>query len=164
MFVRLHTHPVMLFLLESIFGAAVRASGTAIGEFGPAIKLAMPQDGSLGPGQEWHSDTPYDKGLRGLPSGRKKANLQPTDAGEDLYEWPEASRPLGVQCNVCIDPFVEANGATCFIPGSCFFRGPPPQEMNANPNSLPTLTMLPIWRPLPALSSCTTRLLGTGST
>ena len=49
LFARLHTHPVMLWLLESWFGTPVRASHT------PGAKIIMPQDGSLGPGQGWHS-------------------------------------------------------------------------------------------------------------
>ena len=39
----------MLWLLESWFGTPVRASHT------PGAKIIMPQDGSLGPGQGWHS-------------------------------------------------------------------------------------------------------------
>ena len=56
-------------------------------------------------------DTPYDKGLRGLPSGRTGGNVQETDAREELTAWPDPTRPLGIQCNVCIDPFTEANAS-----------------------------------------------------
>ena len=52
LFGRVHTHPVVLWLLESYFGTPVCASHT------PGAKVIMPQDGSLGPGQGWHSDTP----------------------------------------------------------------------------------------------------------
>ena len=52
LFGRVHTHPIVLWLLESYFGTPVCASHT------PGAKVIMPQDGSLGPGQGWHSDTP----------------------------------------------------------------------------------------------------------
>ncbi len=57
LFGRVHTHPVVLWLLESYFGAPVRASHT------PGAKIIMPQDGSIGPGQGWHSDTPVRRAL-----------------------------------------------------------------------------------------------------
>jgi hypothetical protein len=100
----------------------------------------MPQDGSLGPGQGWHSDTPYDKGLRGLPHGKvwqvdASGALNNTQDGvEDFSAWPDPARPLGLQCNVCIDPFSEANGGTAYIPGSWRQLGPPPKDVyNADP-------------------------------
>eukprot|EP01045_Picozoa_sp_COSAG04_P023917 COSAG04_NODE_2916_length_3388_cov_1.855275_2_plen_50_part_00 len=27
-------------------------------------------------------------------------------------EWPDPTRPMGVQCNVCIDEYTVENGAT----------------------------------------------------
>lgn len=57
LFGRVHTHPVVLWILESYFGTPVRASHT------PGAKVIMPQDGSLGPGQGWHSDTPVSRAI-----------------------------------------------------------------------------------------------------
>lgn len=55
LFGRMHCHPVMLWLLEQSFGAPARCGGHT-----PQAKTIMPQDGSRGPGQGWHSDTPCE--------------------------------------------------------------------------------------------------------
>ena len=55
LFGRMHCHPVMLWLLEEMFAAPARTGGHT-----PNAKVIMPQDGSWGPGQGWHSDTPCE--------------------------------------------------------------------------------------------------------
>ena len=45
-----------------------------------------------------HSDTPYGSGN--------------TFMDWQEVEWPDPTRPMGVQCNVCIDEYTEENGAT----------------------------------------------------
>ena len=55
--------------------AAVRSTHT------PNAMILMPQDGSLGPGQDWHSDTPYGSGDRFMDW--------------QYGRWPDPARPLG---------------------------------------------------------------------
>ena len=50
LFGRMHCQPVMLWLLEQSFGGPARTGGHT-----PNAKTIMPQDGSWGPGQGWHS-------------------------------------------------------------------------------------------------------------
>ena len=50
LFGRMHCHEVMMWLLEQSFGGPVRTGGHT-----PNAKTIMPQDGSWGPGQGWHS-------------------------------------------------------------------------------------------------------------
>ena len=54
--------------------------------------------------------SPDDKGLRFSHGG------QP---------WPDPSRPLGVQCNVCASAYSARNGGTAYVPLSHLRRGSP---------------------------------------
>ena len=47
LFARLHSHPVMLYLLEAFTGGPVRAAHP------PSTRITMPQSGDLGPGGGW---------------------------------------------------------------------------------------------------------------
>ena len=85
----------------------------------PVTRITLPQDGQRGPGGGWHCDTPYN--LQYFAEWRA-ANGDP--------EFPPPRRPLGMQCNVCLDPFTEANGATLYVPNSFATRRPPPPEWN----------------------------------
>ena len=47
-------------------------------------------------------------------------------SGDD--EFPDVSRPLGVQCNLCVDEYTEENGGTMFVPSSFQRARQPPPE------------------------------------
>ena len=68
----------------------------------------------------------YDKGLRGLPHGKTwqvddSGQIRNAHEGVEAFEaWPDPIRPLGLQCNVCVDPFTELNGGTGEYPAQLY--------------------------------------------
>eukprot|EP01046_Picozoa_sp_COSAG06_P021121 COSAG06_NODE_1572_length_9064_cov_8.042052_5_plen_461_part_00 len=113
LFARLHANPVMLHLLEAFTGGPVRAAHP------PSTRITMPQDGSLGPGGGWHCDTPYN--------GAVFRAWQRDSSRED---FPDVTRPLGVQCNLCVDDYTTRNGGTMYVPQSWALGRQPPQHFN----------------------------------
>ena len=95
LFAKLHSNPIMLHMLETFAGGPVRAAHA------PSTRITMPQDGSLGPGGGWHCDTPYNA---------KPFRDYQRESGAETF--PDVSRPLGIQCNLCVDEYTEENGGT----------------------------------------------------
>lgn len=79
----------------------------------PVITALKPAKELLGtfPDDGWHADYPYHPGV--FPD----------------EHWP-SEPPLGVQFNICIDPFKKENGGTQYLPGSHHRRHWPPAEFN----------------------------------
>ncbi|MBT6246362.1 MAG: hypothetical protein HOI43_13170 [Gammaproteobacteria bacterium] len=79
----------------------------------PVITTLKPAKELLGtfPDDGWHADYPYHPGV--FPD----------------EHWPDEP-PLGVQFNICIDPFEKENGGTQYLPGSHHRRHWPPAEFN----------------------------------
>ena len=67
-----------------------------------------------------HCDTPY---------GWDEFRQQVERSGG---RFPEpVARPLGVQCNICVDDYTPENGATLVVRGSCHAGTRPPPHLNA---------------------------------
>ncbi len=79
----------------------------------PVITTLKPAKSLLGtfPDDGWHADYPYHPGV--FPD----------------EHWP-SEPPLGVQFNICVDPFEKKNGGTQYLPGSHQRRHWPPAEFN----------------------------------
>jgi hypothetical protein len=90
------SHPVALWIMEQYLGETGLHFCTQ-----PIITVLKPAQDLIGtfPAGGWHSDYPYHPGV--FPGDR----------------WP-SDPPLGVQFNICVDPFSAETGATQFLPGS----------------------------------------------
>ena len=64
--------------------------------------------------------------LRGLGCVGQHFRQWQQESGAE--EFPDVSRPLGVQCNLCVDEYTEENGGTMFVPSSFQRARQPPPE------------------------------------
>ena len=95
LFYQMHFHPVVMWVLENFFGSPwIRAAHP------PVPRVAEP---GSGPG-DWHNDTPYQQLMQ---------------RGYDAYSMPFPNLPLGVQANVCVDDYYDANGGTMYATAIC---------------------------------------------
>jgi hypothetical protein len=133
---RFHTHPVMLWVVGEYLGTRLLRAAHP-----PVPRVADPGSGYGGwvsfvwrspptcP-HAWyvltrriarallqHNDTPYQQLMqRGFP--------------EHGFGPDDSMPPLGLQCNMCIDEYREANGGTMFVPDS-YRLGRKPQHEQA---------------------------------
>ena len=115
LFAQLNVHPVQLWLLEQFMGCGAIAAHTAL------PRINMPRE--FWTREEtggWHCDTPYGW-------DEFKEHVERTGG-----RFPEpVARPLGVQCNICLDDYTPENGATLVVRGSCHSGTRPPPHLNA---------------------------------
>ncbi len=105
--VRAVSHPVALWIMREFMTEDIHYCHQ------PVITTLKPAKEMLGtfPEEGWHADYPYHPGV--FPD----------------EQWPEEPA-LGVQYNICVDPFRADNGATQYVPGSHKVRAWPPREFN----------------------------------
>jgi ectoine hydroxylase-related dioxygenase (phytanoyl-CoA dioxygenase family) len=73
-----------------------------------------------------HCDTPYNNA---------KFRDWQRDSGSD--DFPDVHKPLGVQCNLCVDEYTAENGGTMFVPNSWALGRQPPVHFNDGMPSAP---------------------------
>lgn len=66
-----------------------------------------------------HCDTPYNNA---------KFREWQRDSASDAF--PDVHKPLGVQCNLCVDEYTAENGGTMFVPNSWALGRQPPAHFN----------------------------------
>jgi hypothetical protein len=115
LFAQLNAHPVQLWLLEQFMGSGAIAAHTALPRINMPRKFWTREETG-----GWHCDTPYGW-------NEFKEHVERTGG-----RFPEpVARPLGVQCNICLDDYTPENGATLVVRGSCHNGTRPPAHLNA---------------------------------